>query len=424
MAILSKRKPFLCAAMILAATAVSAWAEFPINTLVTFDGTNGAYPEADLTLSPDGTTLYGTTSGDRNTINRPGTVFSVGVNGIGLTILGLFNARDGLKGGLTLSGNKLYGTTYAGGQFGYGTVYSVTLPKFGATTLASFYPPVNGAHPKGNLTISGNALYGTTEGGEGGASNFGTVYSIQITAGPPPMATVAFSGTNGATPSAGLTLSADGTTLYGTTRYGGIGFNGALGSGYGTVFSVPVTGGTPTIVTSFDGTNGRNPVAGLTLSRDGTTLYGTAPSGGASGFGTVFSVPITGGTATVLASFDGINGRTPKAGLALSADGNTLYGTTSLGGAYHGDPYSGTVFSIPITGGTPTVLASFDWYTTGGDLEAGVTLSPDGNTLYGTTFQPKYGGGDGTVFSITIPEPASLAVLAMVVPALLMRRRR
>jgi uncharacterized repeat protein (TIGR03803 family) len=41
-----------------------------------------------------------------------------------------------------------------------------------------------------------------------------------------------------------------------------------------------------------------------------------------------------------LASFDGSNGRTPYAGLTLS--GNTLYGTTEGGGAY-GD---GTVFAV------------------------------------------------------------------------------
>ena len=42
---------------------------------------------------------------------------------------------------------------------------------------------------------------------------------------------------------------------------------------YGTVFSVPVSGGSPTVLASFNGSNGNIPMGGLTLS--GNTLYGT-----------------------------------------------------------------------------------------------------------------------------------------------------
>ena len=71
--------------------------------------------------------------------------------------------------------------------------------------------------------------------------------------------------------------------------------------------------------------------------------------GGANGDGTVFSVPLSGGSPTVLASFNGSNGQYPLAGLTLS--GNTLYGTTTAGGANN----DGTVFSVPVRGGSPTV---------------------------------------------------------------------
>ena len=47
-------------------------------------------------------------------------------------------------------------------------------------------------------------------------------------------------------------------------------FGGANGDG--TIFSIPVTGGTPTTLASFNGTNGANPYGSLTLS--GSTLYG------------------------------------------------------------------------------------------------------------------------------------------------------
>ena len=127
-----------------------------------------------------------------------------------------------------------------------------------------------------------------------------------------------FNGSNGQEPWAGVTLS--GSTLYGTTYYGGA--NGGLGNG--AVFSVPISGGSPTLLASFDETNGECPCSGVTLS--GNTLYGTASGGGPTGDGTVFSVPVGGGSVTVLASFSGSNGQVPFAGLTLS--GNTLYGTT------------------------------------------------------------------------------------------------
>jgi uncharacterized repeat protein (TIGR03803 family) len=156
---------------------------------------------------------------------------------------------------------------------------------------------------------------------------------------------LSFNYTNGATPFASLTLS--GSTLYGTTDVGGA-------YGPGTIFSIPVTGGSPTTLLSFNGTNGEQPNSSLTLSVNGSRLYGTTVSGGAHNDGTVFSIPVTGGTPTTLLSFNGTNGENPYAALTLS--GSTLYGTTTSGGAY-GD---GTIFSIPVTGGTPTTLASFN----------------------------------------------------------------
>ena len=202
------------------------------------------------------------------------------------------------------------------------------------------------------------------------------------------------SSSNGAYPAASLTLS--GSTLYGTTVEGGAHV-------YGTVFSLPLSGGAPTVLASFNGSNGDGPEAGVTLS--GNTLYGTTEEGGAYGDGTVFSVPLSGGSPTVLASFNGSNGKWPEAGVTLS--GNTLYGTTEEGGAY-GD---GTVFSVPLSGGTPTVLASFNGSSNSSPC-GGLTLS--GNNLYGTTacggnLSMNSGFGDGTVFALNIA-PATIAL--------------
>ena len=137
-------------------------------------------------------------------------------------------------------------------------------------------------------------------------------------------------------------LTLRGTTLYGMTEEGGA-------NGDGTIFSIPVTGGTPTILFSFDGTHGSDPHGSLTLS--GTTLYGMTWGGGAENDGTIFSIPVTGGTPSILLSFDGAHGAEPYGSLTLS--GSTLYGMTAFGGNLNlmrgnGD---GTVFALHVLPG-------------------------------------------------------------------------
>ena len=207
--------------------------------------------------------------------------------------------------------------------------------------LASFNGS-NGKYPFGGLTFSGNTLYGTAEVGV--ANNDGVVFSVPLSGGSVTVL-ASFNGSNGKFPTAGVTLS--GNTLYGTTTEGG---NLSLndGNGDGTVFSVPLSGGSPMVLATFNGSNGSQPDAGVTLSGD--TLYGTTDLGGATGYGTVFSVALSGGSATVLASFNGNNGNGPDAGLTLS--GNTLFGTTPYGGANN----DGTVFALALPIPEPSTL--------------------------------------------------------------------
>jgi uncharacterized repeat protein (TIGR03803 family) len=149
-----------------------------------------------------------------------------------------------------------------------------------------------------------------------------------------------FNGGDGANPAAGLIFDAAGN-LYGTTTGGGT-------SGYGTVFELTPMGGggwTETILYSFgNGTDGAIPYAGLIFDAAGN-LYGTTFGGGPyGGAGTVFELtPTAGGgwTETVLHSFNGGDGANPVAGLIFDAAGN-LYGTTTGGGTYGG----GTAFEL------------------------------------------------------------------------------
>lgn len=138
---------------------------------------------------------------------------------------------------------------------------------------------------------------------------------------------------------------------------------------------------TLTTLHHFSGTDGRWPHSSLTLS--GNTLYGTTSLGGNSDSGTVFALSTDGQSFTNLYRFtaapSGVNtdGARPEAGLVLSS--NSLYGTTYVGGTIGG----GTVFGLNTDGSGFTVLANFTSFSDGVGPFGGLTLS--GSTLYGTT---------------------------------------
>ena len=243
----------------------------------------------------------------------------------------------------------------------------------------------------------------------GRVQTFTTLHSFTATSG-----SEGYNGTNsdGVHPFLGLLLS--GNTLYGAAHVGGR-------SGWGTVFALNTDGTCFTTLHSFAATSGSEgvygtnsdgavPNGGLILS--GNTLFGSAQSGGRSGWGTVFAVNTNGSGFTTLHSFAAISGSggdygtnsdgaKPYAGLLLS--GNTLYGTTQYGGSSG----NGTVFAIKTDGTGFTNLYNFTetagstgGYGTnrdGANPVGGLILS--GNTLYGTAV----GGGSsagGTVFAI------------------------
>jgi uncharacterized repeat protein (TIGR03803 family) len=167
-------------------------------------------------------------------------VFAVNTDGTGFTNLHSFsemndNANsDGavLDAGLVLSGNTLYGTASTGGRWGQGTVFAVNTDGSGFTNLHDFAGASDGADPEAGLILSGNTLYGTAY--FGGSGGYGTVFALN-TDGTGFTNLHSFtelqnvSNGDGANPQAGLILS--GSTLYGTTSYGG-------SAGYGTVFAM------------------------------------------------------------------------------------------------------------------------------------------------------------------------------------------
>ena len=163
---------------------------FTATDIITGTNTDGAFPFAGLVLS--GTNLYGTAYAGGTSGN--GTVFAVSTNGLIFSNLYSFpggNGGSGPHGGLTLWGNTLYGTTSAGGTSNNGTLFAINIDGSGFTNLYSFTGGGDGANPQADLVLSGNILYGTTAAG--GSSGNGTVFSFTL---PRPLLAIARSGTN------------------------------------------------------------------------------------------------------------------------------------------------------------------------------------------------------------------------------------
>ena len=194
---------------------------------------DGLYPSANLICS-DGT-LYGTTEQAGNF--GGGTIFSVVTNQPGsFSVLHYFSAADPVTGtngdgaysfsGLVLSGSNLYGTTAGGGIYGNGTVFAVNKTTLVFSNLHNFTGGGDGSAPRGGLTLSGNTLYGTTT--SGGIYTNGTLFAIN-TDGSGFTNLYSFTGgADGADPQGDLLLS--GNTLYGAAGAGSV-------ANYGIIFS-------------------------------------------------------------------------------------------------------------------------------------------------------------------------------------------
>jgi uncharacterized repeat protein (TIGR03803 family) len=297
------------------------------------------------------------------------------------------------QAGLVLDqAGNLYGTTFGGGPFGWGTVFEITPAGEEKVLYAFGGKNPEGMHPNGSLVFdkAGN-LYGTTV--LGGTNNAGTVFEITAAGTEEVLYSFGSRSGDGMTPYAGMVFDTKGN-LYGTTYGGGA-------HGVGTVFQI-TTGGTEKVIYSFGShtLDGSHPYyAGLVLGKSGR-FYGTTYGGGAHGAGTVFQINAS-GKEKVLYSFGGQpgDGWDPYATVVLDKAGN-LYGTTLLGGAY-GD---GTVFEMTSTGEEKLLYSFGSQSGDGNEPTAALVLDTAGN-LYGTTSQGGLYGvearGYGTVFEIT-----------------------
>ena len=182
-----------------------------------------------------------------------------------------------------------------------------------------------------------------------------------------------------------------GVTLYGPGR-----------TGVGTVYDVTSTG-TLSLLNTFQSFYGQNSLGyqgGLTLGVNGN-FYGSAPQGGANGFGVIYQVTPA-GKLRALYNFcsqlntqgDCADGGVPSAGVLQAANGN-LYGTAYNGGV---SGNFGTIFELT-PAGTLTTLYTFCLQNgcLDGQNPAGLLQAQDGN-FYGITTSGGANGAYGTVF--------------------------
>ena len=268
----------------------------------------------------------------------------------------------------------LFATAFVSASLAHGQTYAHVYDFIGAGN--------DGSNPNASITFDSQGnLYGTTT--EGGVNGEGDVFEITNTGTYIELYSFG-NGSDGTFPYSNVTFDANGN-MYGTTAEGGA-------HNLGIVWEISATGTYSDLHDFAGGADGKYPQGSVTVDSSGN-LYGTAPSGGANGFGIIWKISVGGGY-TDVHDFGAIgDGRLPKGSIVFDSNG-TMYGTTSSGGAYS----NGTAWKLT-AGGTYSDLHDFGDSTDGANPYGNVTLDSSGN-LYGTTYN---GGANsyGMIWKIT-----------------------
>jgi len=296
-------------------------------------GNDGSNPEGRLAIS--GGILYGTTTSGG--AYNAGTIYRVTLAGKE-TVIHSFNGKSGganpVAGLAVDNAGNLYGTTKAGGASGTGVVFELVAPTVSGgewigKVLYSFGTGSDGATPVGgiNFDASGN-LYGTTSAG--GTYGYGTVFQLTHSpAGWKENILHHFALQNdGGVPYAGLVRS--GNNLYGATTEGGAGGQ----SGGGTVFELTPSGNSWNFSVLY-GLSGWG-ISGSyrNLLMVAGKLFATTHCDGSNDAGTVYELTPSGDTWTYnqLYVFSGGSDGLYSFSNLIADDQGNFYGTTNLGG--------------------------------------------------------------------------------------------
>jgi uncharacterized repeat protein (TIGR03803 family) len=336
-----------CGTIFRLARGASGWTK---TTLHAFNGTDGAYPNANLVAGPRGAWFGVTQEGGPN---GSGEVFELTPSGSNYTLTVLYGFPGaGQPSGVVMdSSGALYGTTIFGGAYGNGTVFALLPSGSGYVEKTLFDFPKrkhHGDEPFGEVALANGTIYGTAGGG--GLYKAGVLFSLTPAGSGYDEAVLHEFGGSAGGPTFGGILAADGSgDFYGITS-GAISELIRGSSGYENV-----------VLHGFGGGSDGTWPDGMLREPDGT-MYGTTLFGGNddwclgnTGCGTVFElVPGSSGYAeTVLYRFvaDDADANAPMPGLIMDKHG-TIYGTSQNGGtgvfSECGNPSQGcgTVWSL------------------------------------------------------------------------------
>jgi uncharacterized repeat protein (TIGR03803 family) len=410
-------------------------------------GADGSTPQGKLTFH--GGNLYGTTWGGGLGSGTVFELSPNGDGGWSETVLYNFcsaaNCADGANPTYSYvmfdSSGNLYGTAFAGGANGSGAVFELSPvgSSWKETVLYSFANSPDGANPvNGMIMDSAGKLYGTTYAG--GTAGNGTVFEMSPSGGSWTEKVIYEMHSN----FAGLAMDAAGN-IYGTnwgaafklssngkggwkaaviSRFvGGVQPNGTLvldsaGNLYGTTFATAGYGNvyelsrgangewTRTTLYAFGKSTPSHPLGGVVLDSAGN-IYGTTTQGGIYQAGNVFELVSLGAGKykfKAVKPFDGENGGQVDSGLILDSSGY-IYGTGSVGGM---DGY-GVVFECNAyaTATTTTLTVSPNPAQPGGTVTFTATVTPfppDGELVtFEKIAQAPLSGGKAVFQTSTLP---------------------
>jgi uncharacterized repeat protein (TIGR03803 family) len=332
---------------------------------------------------------------------------------------------------------RLYGVMPVGGQYGKGTLFSITR-RGDFSLLHSFAGGLDGEQPTTLFRDPDGHIYGATYHG-GIEPSYGVLFSVG--ADGKPTVVHNFTGFDGGQINGSLVQFKQGS-FYGTTGIGGMGtvyrftppstvetlyefrygvdqggpyfglsksggaFYGTLFSDlyypglpmYGNVFRVTDSGELTVLYTFTGGADGSRPVGPPIRAADGN-FYGVTSQGGEFGCGTIYRIDAT-GAFTLMHAFTGDwdaidgGGCMPFAALVKGKDGR-LYGSTASGGNEFG---LGLIFRFSVSGEIE-VLHKFQDPNTSGSVMSPLIEGRAG-TFFGMTTQSR--NNTGTVFKLVV----------------------
>ena len=252
-------------------------------TLVSFNRTNGAYPETGVVADAAGN-LYGSTVGFTDSPDRA-VIFKWVASSSTLTTLAVFPTDIGLGTSLTVDAQgDIFGTTRTGGPDGLGRIFEIHATSSSVTYLASFNG-ANGEFPHGGLVLDSEGdIFGTSGGGVFG---FGAAFEWYASSSKL-ISLASFQNVVGSAPVGQLVMNADGD-LFGVASFGG-------GDGLGSVFEIVPNGVHSTITRLhpfWNEPNGEHPDGPLIIDSTGD-IFVPAFSGGNGNFGLIFELIPTG----------------------------------------------------------------------------------------------------------------------------------